>query len=262
MDTPSGLQPPETLKVRYSPADLDVFDEEELSRFLGVGWESEISDPSGWDGILDGLAWEFLYRLEPHLYERLIRGESLPPSIIEWMPEVRSAVEIGAGAGRWTLPLASKCDQLIAVEPAAPLRGILEDRLSEMQVTNVKLMHGFFDDLPIGTGSAELVTSCSAFTPHDSHGGEVGLKEMQRVCESGGLIVLVSPTETEWFVERGFRHIEFDGDKFADYGSPEEAREICSIFYPWAMDTLGSDGRISYQALQIKPPNDLVWKRS
>lgn len=261
-DTPGGLQPPGPLKARYSPGDLDVFTEQELSRFLGVGWRSMVRDPGAWDGVLDALAWEFLYRVEPHLYERLISGEELHPSIIEWLPNVGEAVEIGAGTGRWTLPLASKCERLIAVEPSGPLRKLLSSNLAEKQVNHVEAIHGFFDDLPLGTASAELVTSCSAFTPHDSHGGEVGLKEMERVCSSGGMIVLVSPTEKAWFIERGFRHVGFDGEMFVDYHTREEAHEICSIFYPWALDALGSDGRISYEALQIKPPNDLVWKRS
>lgn len=260
-DTPGGLQPPDTLKTRYSPADLEVFTEQELSRFLGSGWEAEMADPDAWDSILDALAWEFLYRVEPHLYERLINGERLHPSIIDWLPDFGSAVEIGAGTGRWTLPLASRCERVIAVEPSAPLRRILESKLSHMQIDNVEPIHGFFDDLSVETGRAELVTSCSAFTPHDSHGGEVGLKEMERICQSGGMVVLVSPTQTTWFTERGFRHVGFDGDVFVDYGSREEAREICSIFYPWALDSVGSDGRISYEALQIKPLNDLVWKR-
>jgi SAM-dependent methyltransferase len=262
MDTPGGLQPPESLKARYSSADLEVFTDKELSRFLGIGWRSVVRDPAAWDGILEALAWEFLYRVEPHLYERLISGEKLHPSIIEWLPNVGSAVEIGAGTGRWTLPLASKCERLIAVEPSAPLLEILQSKLAEMQVDQVKPIHGFFDELPLETASAELVTSCSAFTPHDSHGGDAGLKEMERVCSSGGMIVLVSPTETAWFIERGFRHVRFEGEMFVDYGTREEAHEICLIFYPWALDTLGSDGRISYEALQIKPPNDLVWKRS
>lgn len=261
-DTPGGLQPPETLKARYSPAHLEVFTEKELSRFLGSGWETEIPNPAAWDGILEALAWELLYRVEPHLCERMISGERLHPSIIEWMPNVDSAVEIGAGTGRWTLPLASKCERLIAAEPSSPLRGMLESNLAEMHVNNVEPIHGFFDDLPLETASAGLVTSCSAFTPHESHGGEGGLKEMERVCSSGGMIVLVSPTETAWFVERGFSHVGFGGEMFVDYGTREEAQEICSIFYPWARDSVGSDGRISYEALQIKPPNDLVWKRS
>lgn len=262
MDTPGGLQPPHTLKARYSPADLEVFTEEEVSRFLGNGWEAEIADPNGWDSILEALAWELLYRVEPHLYEKLIRGESLHPAIIDWLPDVGTAVEIGAGTGRWTLPLSSRCKRLIAVEPSAPLRRLLEDNLAALEVDHVTPIHGFFDDLPLESASAELVTSCSAFTPHDAHGGELGLKEMERVCSAGGMIVVVSPTERAWFIHRGFAYVAFDGDMFVDYGTLEEAHEICSIFYPWAVDSLGSDGRISYEALQIKPPNDLVWKRS
>lgn len=261
-DTPGGLEPPETLKVRYAPGDLDVFTEQELLRFLGPSWrEMDLDNPSVWNRVLGDLAWELLYRVEPRLYERLIQGEALHPSIIDWMPDVPAALEVGAGTGRWTLPLASKCERLTAVEPAAALRDILRTNLARMNATKVDVTGGFFDDLPADSASAELVTSCSAFTPHDSHGGEVGLKEMERVCAPGGSIVVVWPTEVEWFLERGFHHVEFEGEMFVDYGSREEAREICSIFYPWAVEAAGAGGRISYEDLQINPPNDLMWRR-
>jgi SAM-dependent methyltransferase len=261
-DSPGGLEPPETLKARYSPGDLEVFSEQELLRFLGPSWrELDLNDLSVWNRALDALAWELVYRVEPHLYDRLIQGETLHPSIIEWMPNVPAAVEVGAGTGRWTLPLASKCERIIAVEPAAPLRDILRTNLARMGATKVDVVDGFFDDLPAGSASAELVTSCSAFTPHDSHGGEAGLKEMERVCAPGGLIVVVWPTEVEWFLERSFNHVEFEGEMFVDYGSRQEAQEICSIFYPWAVEVAGAGGRLSYEDLHIKPPSDLMWRR-
>lgn len=221
----------------------------------------DLDDPLVWDSALDSIAWELLYRVEPHLYERLIEGERLDPSIIEWMPQAVAAVDVGAGTGRWTLSLASRCQSLTAVEPAAPLRAILRANIERARLTNVEPVNGFFDDLPLETASAELVTSCSAFTTYDSHGGELGLKEMERVCVRGGLIVLISPTELDWFSERGFDYVEFDGDMYVDYGSREETREICSIFYPWASTAVGATGRISYRDLQIKPPSDLMWRR-
>lgn len=43
------------------------------------------------------------------------------------------------------------------------------------------MTHGFFDDLPVASGFADLVVACSVLTPAPGHGGDVGLAEMERV---------------------------------------------------------------------------------
>src|SRR2546421_4347569 len=101
------------LADRYGTAELAVFDPEEKQRFLG----NICADPS----TNPALAWELLYRLESNLYDRLVRAERLHPGILEWLgPTPGRVVEVGAGTGRLTLQLARRCDELIAVEAAAP----------------------------------------------------------------------------------------------------------------------------------------------
>src|SRR5882762_2054410 len=104
-----GVAHPGTpLQDRYGAADLEVFDLEERRRF-GHG------DPRR-DAALQ---WELLYRLEPELYDRLIRAEPLHPGILDWLPaRLGTVVEVGAGTGRLTLALATRAAELIAVEPA------------------------------------------------------------------------------------------------------------------------------------------------
>ena len=69
------------------------------------------------------LAWELLYRLEPELYDRLVSAERLHPGVLGWLPhDVERIVEVGAGTGRLTLELIERAREVVAVEPAAPLR--------------------------------------------------------------------------------------------------------------------------------------------
>ncbi|MGH2707125.1 MAG: class I SAM-dependent methyltransferase [Actinomycetota bacterium] len=218
-------------------------------------------DPDSWDRVLDAVAWDLLYRLEPGLYEKLVDGEKLHPGIIEWLPKAARAIEVGAGTGRLTLALVRGFRELIAVEPAAPMRRLLLQKLAVGGHSNARVTGGFFDDLPVEDDWADLVMACSAFNPDDSHGGQRGLEEMERVCAPGGMIAIVWPTEVEWFTERGFEHVAFDGAMELDYGSREQAREICSIFYPWAIDSVREDGRLSYEAVGMNPPRDLVYRR-
>src|SRR5579859_2463104 len=108
------LRPTIELTQRYSVSNVGIFSPAERARFLPTGSPDLPIDRS--------LAFELLYRLEPELYERLVAAERIHPAVLEWLPSVERLVEIGAGTGRLTKALLSRCAHLIAVEPARPLR--------------------------------------------------------------------------------------------------------------------------------------------
>ena len=241
------------LMERYSTADLRVFSAEESARFL----DRTIADPQR-DATL---AWELLYRLEPELYERLVAAEHLHPGILEWLPpHVPRIIEVGAGTGRLTLELVARCDQLTAVEPAAPLRERLRAKLAP--VTNTRIISGFFDALPLADQSAELVVACSALTPEPAHGGDRGLAEMERVCAAGGMVVIVWPDHSEWLASHGYRYLSFPGPMTMDFASPTEAVQLATIFYPHALAEIKARGQrqVPYDLLGVNPPRDLAYR--
>src|SRR5713101_8289567 len=250
------------LMQRYSTADLGVFSAEESARFLA----GTIADPQR----NPALAWELLYRLEPDLYDRLVAAEPLHPGILEWLPpHVPRIIEIGAGTGRLTLDLFARCDELTAIEPAAPLRERLRHKLlsspspsGEGQAGAVRIIDGFFDAVPSPDRSAELVIACSALTPESAHGGERGLAEMERVCAPGGMVVIVWPNDPEWLVAKGYRYLSFPGPMTMDFDSPIEAVEMATIFYPQAVKEIQARGerQVSYDILGVNPPRDLAYK--
>jgi SAM-dependent methyltransferase len=249
------------LMERYSTADLGVFTAEESGRFL----DSTIADPQR----NPALAWELLYRLEPDLYDRLVAAEPLHPGILEWLPpHVPRIIEVGAGSGRLTIDLVSRCDQLTAIEPAQPLRERLRRNLPPPLAGEgrgggtVRIIGGFFDAIPVPDRSAELVIACSALTPEPAHGGERGLAEMERVCAPGGMVVIVWPNDPEWLVARGYRYLSFPGPMTMDFASPTEAVEMAAIFYPHAVAEIQARGerRVPYGILGVNPPRDLAYK--
>ena len=250
----AGVAHPGTpLPDRYGAADLDVFDPEERRRF-GHG------DPRR-DAALQ---WELLYRLEPELYDRLIRAEPLHPGILDWLPaRPGTVVEVGAGTGRLTLPLATRATELIAVEPAGPLRSILATRLAAAGFGHATAVRGFFDRLPAPDGWADLVVACSSLAPDDAHGGDAGLQEMERCCRAGGLVAIVMPQGPEWLVARGYSQISFPGELLMKFRSPDEAVELAGIFYPHAVDEIVRRGRrcVPYDLLGTCPPRDVAFKR-
>lgn len=251
------------LMERYSTADLRVFSAEESARFLN----RTIADPQR-DATL---AWELLYRLEPDLYERLVAAEHLHPGILDWLPpHVPRIIEVGAGTGRLTLELVARCDQLSAVEPAAPLRERLRANLASSPSPSgsgqgeghVRIMSGFFDALPVPDQSAELVIACSALTPEPAHGGDRGLGEMERVCAIGGMVVIVWPNHPEWLAAHGYRYLSFPGSMTMDFASPTEAVQLAAIFYPHAVAEIKARGQrhVPYDLLGVNPPCDLAYR--
>jgi len=231
-----------------------VLSEQEARRFLQGGVDDPQRNPS--------LAWELLYRLEPDLYERLVAAEHLHPGILEWLPaHVPRIFEVGAGTGRLTLELLGRCDELTAVEPAAPLRERLCRKLPPGS-QHVRIRSGFFDALPGPDRSAELVVACSALTPEVAHGSDRGLAEMERVCVRGGMVVIVWPNQPEWLHRSGYQYLSFPGPMAMDFATPAEAVTMAQVFYPDAVAEIRAGGsrQVSYELLGVNPPRDLAYK--
>jgi len=244
------------VRRRYTAADLGVFTREEASRFVPRGDGDPQNDVA--------LAWELLYRLEPELYDRLASVERLHPGVIGWLPrDVDRIAEVGAGTGRLTMELAERGRHVVAVEPARPLRRILRRKLTAAgHGDRVRVIRGFFDQLPLRDDAAGLVVACSAFTPSAGHGGEAGLAEMERVCRPGGCVAIIWPNHLDWLAARGYRHVSFPGPMSVEFGSHEEAVELAEIFYPKAAGEIRRRGwrKVPFEALGINPPRDLAFK--
>jgi SAM-dependent methyltransferase len=243
------------LHTRYSAADLGVFTAEEAVRFIPDG----TGDPRT-DSVL---AWELLYRLEPDLYDQLASAERLHPGILRWLPgSAERIVEVGAGTGRLTLDLIDHGREIVAIEPAAPLRQILERKLAAAGHGSVRVVDGFFDDLPVTGGSADVVVACSALTPDSAHGGDVALAEMERVSRPGGCVAIVWPNNMDWLSARGYQYVSFDGPMAVEFPSHERAVELSEIFYPNAAEQVRVQGlqSVPFELIGINPPRDVAYK--
>ena len=245
------------LPSRYSAGDLAVLTGDERSRFAPGPDADPRADIT--------LAWELLYRLEPELYDRLVSAERLHPGVLGWLPrDTGRIVEVGAGAGRLTLELISRAREVVAIEPAVPLRQILERKLAEAEHGGrARVIPGFFDDLPAPSGCADLVVACSVLTPAAGHGGRAGLAEMERVAAPGGCVAIVWPNHLGWLAAHGYEYVCFPGPMAAEFASHAEAVELARIFYPRAVAEVRRLGRrrVPYEVLGINPPRDLAFKK-
>src|SRR5262249_8558861 len=187
------------------------------------------------------------------------------PAVIDWLPSgLDRIVEVGAGTGRLTLHLIGRAPAVVAVEPAAPLRLLLARRLADReQGPRVEVVDGFFDELPLPDGWADLVVACSAWTPEDGHGGAAGLAEMERVCRPGGMVAIVWPNNLAWLAARAYRYLSFGEDEmFVEFASPEDAIELTEVFYPDAAAEVRRAGprRVPFATLGVNPPRDVAFK--
>jgi len=210
------------------------------------------------------LAWELLYRLEPELYDRLATAERLHPGVLRWLPGTADRiVEVGAGTGRLTLDLLDRGREIVAIEPVAAFRRILERKLAgAVHGNRARVTHGFIDDLPVRSGYADLVVACSVLTPSAAHGGEAGLAEMERACRPGGRVVIVWPNNIDWLGGHGYQYVSFPGPMTVDFKSHQEAVELAEIFYPDAVREVRrrSSPRVPYEVLGVNPPRDIAFK--
>jgi SAM-dependent methyltransferase len=153
--------------------------------------------------------------------------------------------------------------EIVAVEPAQPLRRILRRKLAAAaHGDRVRVIPGFFDQLPLPDGYADLVVACSAFTPSPGHGGEAGLSEMERVCRPAGLVAIIWPNHLDWLTTRGYRYVSFPGPMSVEFGSVQEAVELAGIFYPRAAGEIRRRGsrKVPFEVIGINPPRDLAFK--
>jgi SAM-dependent methyltransferase len=245
------------LRRRYTAADAAVLSTDEASRFVPA-WGADPQNNVN-------LAWELLYRLEPELYDRLATAEHLHPGVLSWLPrDLDRIVEVGAGTGRLTLDLLDRGREIVAIEPVAAFRRVLERKLAETVHGNrARVACGFFDDLPVRSGQADLVVACSVLTPSTAHGGEAGLGEMERACRSGGCVVIVWPNNIDWLAGRGYQYVSFPGPMTVDFRSRREAVEMAEIFYPDAARAVGKLGssRVPYEVLGVNPPRDIAFRK-
>src|SRR6267378_2179858 len=190
----------------------------------------EAGDPDARDRVLRAFFWTLVYHLEPSLWDALATAEPIQPAILSALPaSIDCGLDIGAGSGRLTAHLLSRCQKVVAVEPSAGLRNILHRRLPMANV-----VAGWGEALPLGDGCSQLTAACGSFGPDPSV-----LRELHRVTAVGGLIALISPESPEWFEENGWRRLSVPAA-----AAPEHDRWIDDFFGP------------------LDPPHELVMTRA
>jgi SAM-dependent methyltransferase len=161
----------------------------------------EEGDPVATQRVLRACFWTLVYNLLPNRWDALSRVEPIHPGVLQALPAdgVR-VLEVGAGSGRLTVNLTARARSLLAVEPVAPLRAILEER-----VPGIAILDAVAQDLPVADRWADLTVACAIPGPDPA-----SVREMERCTSRGGTVALISPEHPEWFEANGWPRLRFD----------------------------------------------------
>lgn len=135
----------------------------------------------------EALLWDvadwIVYQRAPELYDALPIHEwdfASATNVIEL--EGRTVVDGGAGTGRVSLDVAEIAKTVFAVEPVAALRAYVRRRAAVEGVTNLYVVDGFLDAIPLPDSSIDAVITCRAI----GWRLEEELAEIDRVLTSHG----------------------------------------------------------------------------
>jgi ubiquinone/menaquinone biosynthesis C-methylase UbiE len=109
-----------------------------------------------------------------------------PPEALAWLAEEldlrrgRTVVDLAAGSGKLTRPLAALGCEVIAIEPVAEMRAAIGP--------TARALDGTAEAIPLPDGSADAVTVGQAFHWFE---GPAALAEIERVLRPGGALALV-----------------------------------------------------------------------
>src|SRR5262249_3608490 len=103
------------------------------------------------------------------------------------------ALELGAGSGYFTAVIARRAESVVAVEPVADLRAVIDKRCREAGVHNVSVLAGTALDLGGQVSDASIDSALVGQSLHHFHRRPEVFAALGRVVRPGGRLFLVEP---------------------------------------------------------------------
>ncbi len=103
-------------------------------------------------------------------YRKFVQGESgggdpLLPCLLRHLQPEDTVLDVGAGTGRHTLPLAHHAQRVIAIDPSPTMLGFLREDAAAQQLSNIEVIEGAWPDAAAQAPSAEIVLSAHVLYP-------------------------------------------------------------------------------------------------
>lgn len=107
----------------------------------------------------------------------------------------RKALDVATGPGFTAFEVAPLCDHVVATDPALGMLAEVERLAAERGIGNVATEQAYAESLPFEDGEFDLVTCRTA--PHHFTDLPLAIREMRRVLEPGGTLILVDTVADE-----------------------------------------------------------------
>jgi FkbM family methyltransferase len=88
-------------------------------------------------------------RYESHARKMAERPDPLLDFVLAQIEKEDTVVDIGAGGGRWTLPLARKTSTVCAVEPSETMLGLLRRNISTTGINNIRIVASTWEEAQV-----------------------------------------------------------------------------------------------------------------
>lgn len=152
-----------------------------------------------------------------------------PAAIVGWLRDAlaldptTTAVDLGAGTGKFLPSLIETGTRIVAIEPVAPMRAQLAARFPQ-----IATLAGTAERLPLRDGSADAVVCATAFHWFATR---LALAEIHRVLRVGGRLGLVWNVRDErvaWVARLGALVARYEDD------APRQASQAWRAVFPFA----------------------------
>jgi len=131
-----------------------------------------------------------MFRADPHR-----RDEPTLEALRECVEPTDTVLDIGAGGGRYALPLALECEKVVAIEPSEGMRNVLSKGMREFGISNVELVDARWPESDV-KGDVALISHLG----YDVEGIGLFLDAMESAARRLCIAVLLSqppPTEAD-----------------------------------------------------------------
>jgi hypothetical protein len=166
----------------------------------------------------EAVVWEvadlIAYERAPDLYDQRSAIPFDAAAVNELAPLAgATAADVGAGTGRVALGMAPHAREVFAIEPVANLRHHLRARTARDQITNLLVLDGQLDALPLETGRLDVLVTCHAL----GWNLQAEVAEITRVLRPSGTAIhlFANPPPdhlTNGLTAAGYRHDYFQRD--------------------------------------------------
>src|SRR5690242_4806497 len=82
-----------------------------------------------WSGVAEG------FRDDPRR-----QGDEIVEHLAQWLTPTSTVIDVGGGAGRYALPLALRCREVVVVEPSEAMQKALRESMQQSGIENVSVV--------------------------------------------------------------------------------------------------------------------------